>query len=327
MHRVIVEELDSRGRVTERHVFDRPSVTIGRDYGCDMLVSDVYFGPCQFVVSLHEHGATLTNRDTTNALLVDGARQDSPAVPLRGGETVALGRTRLRFFWPGIPVPATRRMPATPTRGASRLMIAYSWLSLLLPVGFYTLNGWLRIQNEARIGGLISEALAPAVGALCWAAVWAFVSRLLRHTPNFYRQLVFSCIAVVLLQLIQTAGEYVEFASNSPAARTVFLYAANCAFLAAVLHFHLRISTRLTPRATAIAAAAVVVSSAGFVLFTSTVGSEYRSHARRTSTVIKPVPVLLRRPLSVEEFFAENGALVERIEKARERRLEQEHNP
>ncbi len=116
MERIVVEIYPAAGTKRELYVFDRPSVTLGRGYGSDIILADPYISASHLQVRVDEgKGFVITDLSTRNGTFLsnDSRRPDikkriTEETVITSGQAVYIGNTVVRFYSADHPVAATR---------------------------------------------------------------------------------------------------------------------------------------------------------------------------------------------------------------------------
>ena len=117
---ILVDVLDVHGTLVSRQRLplstDGPSILVGREVGCTVIVDDPYVAPRHAEVFLHEDGSVrITDLSSHNGLIVRGERlKGVRALPLPEG-TVRIGHSTLRIRSAAEPL-----APETPDRESLR---------------------------------------------------------------------------------------------------------------------------------------------------------------------------------------------------------------
>src|SRR5262249_5920331 len=119
---IIVDIVDRRGRAKERHRVAQLPATIGRSYGCDVILEDPFVPAVGLRLEMDEHeqviAIQLANDRTTNA--------PARAVRVHPELTLTLGETALRLRTADYPIAETLS-PRTTDGGW--LGISTTWLA------------------------------------------------------------------------------------------------------------------------------------------------------------------------------------------------------
>jgi hypothetical protein len=144
---ILIELLNSQGRVTERHKFNQPQVSLGRGYNNDIILLDPHSCAEHAVLTLNEQQQwQLTDMDSVNGMLNQRGQRVKQQPVTQSGQEFTLGKQRLRVVFSDHPVPA-----AQPLQHAERL---FQWLSSPLVLVTALLLVAISLGYEFWLGGL-----------------------------------------------------------------------------------------------------------------------------------------------------------------------------
>lgn len=125
---ILIELLNSQGRVTERHKFSQPQISLGRGYNNDIILLDPHSCAEHAVLTLDEQQQwQLTDMDSVNGVHNQRGQRVSQQPIKQSGQEFTLGRQRLRILFSDHPVAATQ-----PLKGTERLLELLSSPLLLI---------------------------------------------------------------------------------------------------------------------------------------------------------------------------------------------------
>lgn len=179
---LIVEVLDSRGRVHARTRLDRFPASIGRGFGNDVILDDPYADAEHLRLIPDENGGLVAeDAGSVNGTFAGKAR--STRIPIRPGLELRVGHTTIRFQNPAQSVrPAiidTKAVPDWTTSGKAALLVA-------IVTGFaFAFANWLGSYERTTAAKQMNSALGILLLVASWAGLWALASRINRHQFNF----------------------------------------------------------------------------------------------------------------------------------------------
>ncbi len=108
---ILIELLNSQGRVTERHKFNQPQISLGRGYNNDIILLDPHSCAEHAVLTLNDQQQwQLTDMDSVNGMLNQRGQRVKQQPITQSGQQFTLGKQRLRVVFSDHPVPATQRL-------------------------------------------------------------------------------------------------------------------------------------------------------------------------------------------------------------------------
>jgi len=198
-----LEILSRGGKVVQQVPLRNEVVHIGRGYDNDVILDDPYAEPHHLslwwdgrVLQIHAYGA------------------DRKALPetLACGEQLQVGRSVLRFRSACYPLLPTRREPTGFNLLALLGRPLWQLGAFLLSIGALLLNDYVGTASKYLPLKGVTALISLLLIISCWAALWAFASRIIIHQWNFWRHATIALLAVTLLMLLEAGGNYVAFA-------------------------------------------------------------------------------------------------------------------
>lgn len=243
---VIIEVLGWGGKCREHFSVNKQTVTIGRSYENDVVLSDNHISGHHLRLDAVGDNWQLTDLDSLNGTQVVRNSGGSEAL-LASGSEIKLGRTRLRILRADHPIE-----PAKPLhrldREVGKLGKLAVWLPLLIAVvGFEVIELYLHSVTKWEwkniIAGLLNNQLTPFL----IAAFWALIGRLIRHEGNFFGQLSLILIASLIYTLSSWLWRVTGY-NASTAFFTVWVAGTfNWILLALLLSANIALATNLLP--------------------------------------------------------------------------------
>jgi len=174
---MLVEQLEPHGRLVLRQRFESAGTAcrIGRELGCDMVLSDEHAAPQHALLTLLEDGrVSVRDLGTKNGTRVDGKRIPAGVEAIVEQGELIVGRTRLRV--------RTRYTPVVPERifrrdfvRRHRTPLAAAGVSACIAYGAF--QQWLSAPTS--IFRSVTAGLLVALGAIAlWVGLWALISKL-----------------------------------------------------------------------------------------------------------------------------------------------------
>ncbi len=215
----VLEVLDRQHRVTQRVRLRHWPVTIGRGYGCDVVLDDPHVAPAHLRLDRDAETGILTATDlgTLNGvhrLATRDARHGpraAAAFALTPGEWLETGRTRWRVCDPAMPVEPER--PLTGPRHEPAWLVP---VLALLAVVALTADLWFGAFDEfkplAAATSIVSVLLALGV----WAGLWGLVTRIFHAPSQFGRHFAWACTVLLAVLVLPWPLATLAFAFDWP---------------------------------------------------------------------------------------------------------------
>jgi hypothetical protein len=190
---VIIEVLGWGGKSRHHYRVEGPSVSIGRGYQNDVVLSDSHISANHMRLDAVEGGWQLTDLDSLNGVEViknpsiNSASTDSQssAIVLADGAEIKIGRSRLRIIADSHPVEAAKELHRL-EKDVGQLNRFSIWLPLflfvlLVDVAALYANSFVEWQWK----NALSSILLTQVFLFMLALFWGAVGRFLREEANF----------------------------------------------------------------------------------------------------------------------------------------------
>lgn len=202
----VLEVLDRQQRVVQRVRLRSWPVTLGRGYGCDIILDDPHVAPAH--VRLDRDAAsgalTLTDLGTHNGVCRlpsrdarQGARAPAGSFALTPGEWIETGRTRWRLCDANEPVAAELPLQSRHHEPA--------WLVPLMAVlafGAVAADMWFNAFDEFKPLSAVSSLVTGVLALAVWAGLWGLLTRIFHAPSQFGRHFGWACtvlLAAVIL--------------------------------------------------------------------------------------------------------------------------------
>ena len=190
---VIIEVLGWGGKSRHHYRVEGPSVSIGRGYQNDVVLSDSHISANHMRLDAVEGGWQLTDLDSLNGVEViknpsiNSALTDSQSsvIVLADGAEIKIGRSRLRIIADSHPVEAAKELHRL-EKDVGQLNRFSIWLPLflfvlLVDVAALYANSFVEWQWK----NALSSILLTQVFLFMLALFWGAVGRFLREEANF----------------------------------------------------------------------------------------------------------------------------------------------
>ncbi len=289
MEKVVLELIKDSGIRRDYKVFGGVDIRVGRGYANDFIIADPYVSEHHCVIHAHEEGFTIEDLSSANGTHINGKAKIEKEAPLRSGDEVTIGRTRLRFLVAGHPV-----LPA---------------LALAVPSAFFQeINqpgkAWLIVASALLLSSAIehqesyknmplSKFISMGIGLLLiilvWAGVWAFVGRLIKHRSNFNAQLSWAALFFLAMTFFYPLAAHCGYWASSFVVEMAVGSVISWVFLSFLIAGHLTIATFISRRNQIIAATIISTVIIFFGIVTYYAGkTEFDPQPDFYSTLVPP---------------------------------------
>ncbi|MCR9277163.1 MAG: hypothetical protein NXH85_04240 [Pseudomonadaceae bacterium] len=221
---IVVEIRSSGAHGASRYRFSDDAlargVTIGRGYHCDVMLDDPHVASEE--LRLVRTDAATGAGSIELELLGDGVvrlagQQLREGASVPSGTQLKLGRTSVSLFDETHTVPPTTPLDIlleslTSLASPVRVLLAGAIVYLLL----LSDEAASQLAERDWLDAALS-AFSPMVLAVLWSAVWALVTRVLRHEARFLAHLLVALTSLALSTIMGLASELAQFNSQDPA--------------------------------------------------------------------------------------------------------------
>jgi hypothetical protein len=209
-----IETLDRRGHIASRTRIDQLPATIGRGYGCNVIVDDAYCAPTHVSVELDAQGEIIVrDAGTQNGLSAAGFAAGKAAkisvLPVRGSTDFVIGKTRMRVVPADAPIAPERTL--TVERSVNTNVVVGAVALLLALSGF---ESWFGMINEVKPVTIITALLALLGVLFIWAGGWAFITRLIQGAPKLGTHVLIATVGLIALQIGSLIVDALGFSFN-----------------------------------------------------------------------------------------------------------------
>lgn len=193
---IVVEKINRSGQALQTQVFAQSSVSIGRGFDCDVILSDSHVD--RLHLRVEQNPATgrfscVDMKSLNGAWMLPAGRSDgvkkktrvSGRHPFYSGQTFALGRTLVRVYSSDHHIPETEAMSRWEEVGQA---LSLWWVCLLLAMILGGLEMWDSYLTDPRVDSLLEhglKAVYAVAGAALFAGIWSLLGRSLRHDGKF----------------------------------------------------------------------------------------------------------------------------------------------
>jgi len=318
--RFVLEVRDSHGALVTRARIDALPVTVGRGYGCDVIVDDPYLDPVH--VRIIQEGDALVAEDagSANGLRANGSNERVPRVPLVRGTILHAGRTTIRYVDPAEPVPPARRdRPAawhSPLAERSRL--ASPWVragAVAACLAISALVKWSSTFGLRPMREVGSEVVAALVALAIWAGLWSVGARLARHPALFTYHLAITSLATAALVVVFGIDGWLEFLWPRQWFIAALLLTLVCGTIVGLVYAQLGLASSLR-RWWRIGAAVALPAVLFGVIYIVESSDESKFSSKMTyDAELKPVPARFVPAQSVEDLAEVVSELRQSVDK------------
>lgn len=215
MEELIIKHHKRFGRLSEFFKSSGKSLTLGRGYNNDVILSDHFISPDQIRFDCEDGQWKLKVLDNTNPVVINNHPVAEGEVVIKSGDELMVGRTQLVLFTSDHPVERTRIMIRSNWSSHRWLRVILPILAVIFAVLIGLFSEYLNASEKIQWGVLFAGSLAYVLMIILWAGGWALAGRLLHHKPNFFLQLFYTALILTGMTLGTFFQGYTEFAFSS----------------------------------------------------------------------------------------------------------------
>ena len=313
-----VELLDRRGHIRERVKIDSFPATVGRAYANAVIVDDRFVDPEHLRLSVDGEGAIVVeDLNTLNGTRLRKSRQriDRHRIPAGGEAVIRVGQTVLRLRGDDFAVrPAASSGTLFEPFGRYMENAAIASVVFVIGFGINIFTFAQAIDKKVIWSDLTGMSLVLLIVFALWTGFWSFLNRLVAHSFRFMTHLGISGIASVVLLMLFTAKEYIEFLLSAPLGAQVFGFTGFTVIFSLLLYAHLSVMVESSGRKRLLASTLISAGIVGIVLLTHYTYKKEFSNELHFSSVIKPLGRKWVKTVSPNEFFGDLDKLRARID-------------
>ena len=211
---LIIEITHSKSPYTPqyREIPKNKKTCLGRAYTNDIILGDPHICPKHLEIKhTKTKGWQLYDLDSDNGIWINKKRHTERIIPLKSGDEILIGKTKIRFLSKAHPVTEARElMPKNVVletlskRGISSLLFIVAILMIM--AGAYKTNWYPDSETE-----IISISIAAAFIILIWSGIWSFIGRIICHHNTFIQHTGLISAFIILSTCIDYYSERVSF--------------------------------------------------------------------------------------------------------------------
>jgi hypothetical protein len=286
----VVEVLSARGAVVARVPVGR-AFTVGRGYGCDVMLEDPFVEAVHLEVRLApEGGFHVRDVGSVNPAAAGTLDLRGEGKTLASGETVRVGASRIRLVGAGAPVPPAVPMARERRRGPG-------WLAPVLAAAAVlalTVATWLGTPEAFDVADAASMATGLLLLFLGWSGAWALGTRVFTGSFRFLRHLGAAALTVLLVLPASAVVGVLAYALG-PGAQILATALVALAAAAAAIFAQTRVASGASNRRLALTAGGIALAL-GFLLLGASLSDDDPTGAITTALLpVSPVPGSLIR--------------------------------
>jgi len=315
---LVIQTGTRHGRYAELTRSHEGSLTIGRGFDNDLVLTDVHVAPQQLKFLREGDHWRLVVLDDTNPVLLNGNKVigDSPIV--KSGDRLVIGRTKLSLFAEDHQVEPTRKLMRSNWRSDKPISPFLPVILLLLACLFDSALTYFESSTNLKWEELAAAELMSAVLIVIWAGIWAIAGRIVRHQHQYGRQIIATLAAFVFGGVLAILSEYIVQPFHSASVEELTGWIVFFVTFSLLLCLNLTIATNIyrPGLVSSMFAGLVIAVTYGLFVFLET---ETYLYEPAYSASLKPPIIRLYKGIPLEEYFSEASEIFESLEDEREK--------
>ena len=318
---VIVEVLNKQQKVTERHKFEQPEVTLGRAFDNDVILFNKHVCPYHAKLQQDEEGQWwLEDLSSVNGSFVAGPKAVLAKEQLRSGELCWLGEQALRLYDDAHPVAATLPFSLV----GQKLQAMGHWFFILLfalvIAADHIVEIWLTLPKQVEhLWPLRLTDIPKNLLMFCiWPAVLALWSRFNQQESHFLPQLSLTYAALACSAVWGAFCYWLGFNLDGSAVAQLLEVLGYSLILAAMFSGNLWLATHWSIKAqTSVAVAVALLATSGQWAGLLTPPSPFDRSLQYDSRLL-PLSFYLGQGKDMQQYEQDLQQLFEQVEQKRQ---------
>ena len=310
---IIIEEISRGHKLIGRHKFLKDTISIGRGYQNDIIVSDPHVCSEHLTMEFNGEHWLISDSGSVNGSFIEDHKDLLYQYPVKSGDIITLGKSQIRIMFPNHPVEES----VTFSPFENIVDIARHPVILICSILLFAcVAGFLYYLNSAK-EVTFTQLLVPSIKMTLIFALWpagvAIVSLLTKHDTRILSQLGICFIFFNLMWLNDILERFVQFNVSSqwpfmwvialiPIGLSFCLFWFNCS-----IGFHTTEQRRI-----AIAFGLTVLLFGGSALINLSKKSDFTPYPKYNATLMTP-NFHVTSTTTVDEFIEDSETLFEKV--------------
>ena len=212
---IIIEEISKGHKLIGRHKLSQPSVTIGRGYQSDIIISDPHVCSDHLDFNFDGENWIVSDAETINGSFLEGSKSVVKQHIIVSGDIITLGKSQIRVLFPDHPIEES----TTFSPFENLIDLARHPFTIICSIALFTVVSglllYLNNNKEVSFTQLFVPAISMTLMFALWPAVISIVSHLTKHDARITSQLGISFIFFNLMWVSDTIERFVHFNVSS----------------------------------------------------------------------------------------------------------------
>lgn len=322
---IIIEEISRNHKLNARHKYDKATITLGRSYENDVIISDHHVNPEHISISFNGEYWQLSDLKTINGSFLGESKNKLHQHIIQSGDIIRIGKSYIRFILPHQSIAKT--IVLSPFENI--IDIARSPIFIMVAITLFTiLTGYLSFigtSKETSLSQLSVSAISITLAFSLWPLGVSLVSHLTKHESRVWHQLGMSFVFFNALLLLDFIEKLIYFNTSNNAVITQLLPVFPIILVFSLIWLNCYIGfTMSTIRRIVISLSLVVFFFGSYALINKSKQPKFSHYPHYDNTLLPP-DFLLKTPVNVNTFIQEaektlnkSKAEMEKIKRAKQ---------
>jgi len=314
---IIIEEISRGHKLLSRHKFNQSSVSIGRGYHSDVIISDPHVCAEHLSIEFDGENWRVVDQDSINGSFLDEGKKPANGHIIHSGDIITLGKSQVRVVFPNHPVATS----ITLSPFENLINLTKSPASLVVNIAIFALlTGWMFYLNNPKEVNF-TQLLVPSVGLTLMFAAWpaaiSLISHLTKHDARIFTQLGICFIFYNITWVSDFIETLVHFNTSSqfPLTFLISLLPIAIAFCLFWLNCYIGFHMSKTRRMVIAASLTTLLFGGGFLVQLSK-KPEFSARPHFNATLLTP-SFLFTSSNSVDKFISDSDKLFKKVQKVK----------
>jgi hypothetical protein len=320
---IVIEEISRGHKLIGRHKFKQDSITIGRAYHNDLILSDPHVCAKHLHLNFDGENWLVQDQDSINGSYLEEPKQNLHQHKVQSGDIISLGKSQVRLVLPNHPV--AQSILFSPFESVINVMRHPVALCLNIMI-FAAIAGYMFYLNKP-LEVSFSQFMVPAIGMTLLFALWpcavALVSHFTKHDARIISQLGISFAFFNLMWLSDVLESIIDvnLSSNWPGAWIITLLPMVMAFFLIWLNCYIGFQMN-EQRRLLVALGITALLFGGSYVITLSNKPEFSAHPQYNSSIMPP-GFIFARSSNVDTFIDDSSRLFDNAQKTAKQSQEQ----
>lgn len=315
---IIIEEISHGHKLLGRHKFAADSISIGRGYDNDIIISDPHVCADHLHLQFNGEHWFVSDQGSINGSYLEHSKENIIQHQVKSGDIITIGKSQVRLVFPSHPVDDS--IAISPFE--SLINLARHPLALALNISLFAfIAGWiidLGNVNEVTLTQMIVPTIGLTFAFALWPAGLALVSHLTKHDARFWTQVGISFIFFNLMWFSDIFENIVHFNTSSNFSMVwiiaiIPLLLAFCLFwLNCYVGFHMTLRRR-----NLVSLCLVLLLFGGSLIIQMSKQPDFNPRPQFNTKIMSPA-FLFAPSSNVERFVSDSAKLFDKVTKQAE---------